>query len=105
MANEFLQRALELRALVTAVGVELEKERIEAEQSRHEQRAAVAILNVGGVHDDAEQQALRIHGNVALAPLQPFGRIPATRSPFSVVFTLCVSMIAGRPISKFLITY
>ena len=37
----------------------------------------IAILNVGRVHDDATQQALHTHGDVALAASQPFGRIMA----------------------------
>jgi hypothetical protein len=36
---------MELRALVAAVGIELEQERMQAEQRSHQQYAAVAILH------------------------------------------------------------
>ena len=88
-----------LRPLIAAVGVELEKERIEAEQGCHEQRAAVAVLNVGGVHDGVHQEALRIDENVPLLALDLLARvIPVridARPPFSALFTLWLSMMAA----------
>ena len=39
----------------------------------------VAILNVGGVDDDAQQEAERIDENVALAPRDLLARIEALR--------------------------
>src|SRR5215213_3179447 len=56
---------------------------------------AIRVLDVGRMHDYAQQQPLRVHRDVALAPFQPLGGIPAARSPFSVVLTLWVSMIAA----------
>jgi len=55
----------------------------------------IGILDVRGMHDHAEQHSLRVHRDVTLAPLQPLGRIPATRPPFAVVLTLWVSMTAA----------
>jgi hypothetical protein len=66
-------------------------ERLHAPQQAPE---AIRILDVGGMHDHAEQQPLRVHRDVALAPLQPLRRIPAARSPLSVVLTLWVSMVS-----------
>ena len=99
LTDDFLERALELPALIAAVGVELEKERVEAEQSRHEQRAAVAILNVGGVHDGVHQQALRVDEDMAFLALDLLARIITVRidvrPPFSALFTLWLSMTAA----------
>ena len=92
-------RALELRPLVAAVGIELDQERIDAEQARHQQRAAVAVLDVGGVHDGVQQQALRIDENVPLLALDLLACIVARRidrrPPFSALLTLWLSMIAA----------
>jgi len=41
---------------------------------------AVSILDVGGMHEDTEQQPVCVHRNLALAPLQPLGGIPAART-------------------------
>jgi hypothetical protein len=43
--------------------------RIHAEHRRYQERAAVAILNVGGMHDGVHQQALRIDEDVTLLAL------------------------------------
>ena len=62
-------------------------------------RAAVAILDVGGVHDGVDQQALRVDENVPLLALDLLSRIVARRvdrgPPFSALFTLWLSMIAA----------
>src|SRR5919106_263319 len=58
-------------------------------------KQASRVLNVGRVHDHAQQKPLRVHRDGALAPFQPLGGIPAARAPFSVVLTLWVSMIAA----------
>lgn len=93
------QPLLELLPLIAAVGVKLEQERVEAEQRAHEQNAAVAILDVGGVHDGLHQQALRVHEDVALLALDLFARVIARRvergPPFSALFTLWLSMMAA----------
>ena len=92
-------RALELRSLVAAVGIELDQERKAAEQARHQQRAAVAVLDVGGMHDGVHQQALRIDKDVALPALDLLACIVARRinrrPPFSALLTLWLSMIAA----------
>ena len=49
------KRLAERRPLVAAVGVEFAQERGQAEQARHQQDAAVAILQVGGMNDRVQQ--------------------------------------------------
>ena len=87
------------RALITAIGVELEQERIHAEQGRHDQRAAIAVLNVGGMHDGVDQQAFRVDENVPLLALDLLSRVVTRRvdfgPPFSALLTLWLSMMAA----------
>ena len=78
--------------MITAIRVELQKEWIHAEQGCHDECAAIAILNVGRVHNGVNQQALRIDENVPLLTLDLLscvitGRINRT-PPFSALFTL-----------------
>ena len=89
---------LEPCALISAIGVELEKERIEAEQGGHEEHATIAILDVGGMHNGVHQQALRVDENVPLLALDLLARIISmgiVSPPFSALFTLWLSMIAA----------
>jgi len=90
--------ALESSALITAIGIELQKEGVEAEQGGHHELAAIAVLNVGGMHDGVHQEALRVDENVPLLALDLLARIVAMRivtPPFSALFTLWLSMIAA----------
>jgi hypothetical protein len=90
---------LKLFSLVPAVRVEFEQERKQSEQRAHQQDAAVAILDIGGMDDGAQQQALRVYQDVALLALDLFPGIVArridTKPPFSALFTLWLSMIAA----------
>ena len=72
-----LQSLLELRPLIAAVGVEFQQEREHAEQRAHEQNAAVPILDVGGMDDRVQQQALRIYQDMALLAFDLLSRIVA----------------------------
>jgi hypothetical protein len=47
----------ELRSLIAAVGEELLQERKQPEQRRHDEKAAIAILDVGRMDDGVEQEA------------------------------------------------
>jgi hypothetical protein len=47
------------------------------------------------VDQHAQEQARSVDGDVALASLDPLGRVVAARPPFSVVFTLWVSTMAA----------
>ena len=87
------------RALIAAIGVEFQQERMHAEQGRHDKRAAIAILYVGGVHDGVDQQAFRVDENMPLLALDLLSRVVAQRinpgPPFSALFTLWLSMMAA----------
>lgn len=90
--------SLEGRTLISAIGVELQQERIEAEQAGHDEEAAIAILDVRSMNDGVHQEALRVDENVPLLALDFLARIVAmgiVRPPFSALFTLWLSMSAA----------
>jgi len=93
------QALLELRPLVARVGVELQQEGIQPKQRRHHQDPAIAILDIGGMHDGVHQQALRVDQDVPLLPLDLLAAIEARRidaaPPFSALLTLWLSMMAA----------
>ena len=99
LRHDFLDGAAKLRPLIAAIGVEFQKERIEAKHRRHEQCAAITILDVGGMDDGVDQQALRVDKNVPLLALDLFSRIVTRRidggPPFSALFTLWLSITAA----------
>ena len=108
-AADPFQSILKLFSLVPAVRVEFEQEWKQSEQRAHQQDAAVAILDIAGMDDGAQQQALRIYQDVALLALDLFAGIVARRinakPPFSALFTLWLSMmaavgLASRPASS-----
>ena len=78
--------------MIAAIRVELEQERVEAEESGHDQNTAITVLNVGRMHDGVHQQALRIDQDVALLALDLLARIVAMwidrGPPFSALLTL-----------------
>ena len=82
-----------------AVGVEFQQERAQPEQRPHQQHAAVAVLDVGGVDDRLHQQALGVDQDVALLALDLLAGVVARRvdaaPPFSAPLTLWLSMIAA----------
>lgn len=99
LAAGTLQSGLELRPLVAGVGVEFQQEREQAEHRAHQQHAAVAVLDIGGMHDGVQQQALGVYQQMALLAPDPLARIEARRvdrePPFSALLTLWLSMIAA----------
>ena len=60
---------------------------------------AVAVLNVGGMNDDAQQEAQRVDQDVPLATLDFLARVVARRiersPPFWAPFAVCESMMAA----------
>jgi hypothetical protein len=90
---------LELRPLITAIGIELAQEREPAEQAAQQQRPAVTILNVGRMNDGMQQQTLRVYQDMALLALDLLARVIPVRidrgPPFSALLTLWLSMIAA----------
>ena len=91
-AQYTLQCRLKDRPLVAAVGVELQEEWVEAKQSRHDEDAAVAVLDVGCMHERVQEQALRVYQQMALLALDLLAGIVAWRidrgPPFSALLTL-----------------
>ena len=51
------ESAGELWALVSGVGEQHLQERIHSKQGRHDENAAIAILNIGRMNDGVEQEA------------------------------------------------
>src|ERR1700678_2796997 len=58
---------LEFGAGVSAVGEDVAQPRIDRADRRQDERSAVAILDVGGMDDDADEMALRVGDDVPLA--------------------------------------
>jgi hypothetical protein len=73
------------------------QERIEPEQGRNQQHAAIAILDVGRMHDGVRQQALGIDQDMPLLAFDLLACIVAVGinagPPFSALFTLWLSMM------------
>jgi hypothetical protein len=96
-----LRHALrETRALVAAIGEDALDEREEPPRARVEdEHRAVAILDIGGMHNDVEHQAERVDKNVPLAARDLLARIVALRidrgPPFCAALALWLSMIAA----------
>ena len=89
----------ELRPLISAISEHLAQKRELSEQRGDEVYSAIAVLDVGGMHDGVDQQAQRIYENVALLALDLLARIITMRidpgPPFSALFTLWLSMMAA----------
>ena len=98
LCHDFLDGIAKLRALIAAVCVELQQGWKPAEHRRHHQHAAIAVLDVGSMHDGVDQQALRIDEDVAFLALDLLASIVARRimnPPFSALLTLWESMTAA----------
>ena len=101
-------------ALITGIGKQLQQERIHSEQGRQDQHAAVAVLNVRGMHHGMQQQTYRVDQDMSLLAFDFLARIIAGRidagPPFSALFTLWLSMtqavgLASRPVASRHCTY
>jgi len=90
--QNFLLRRPEFRSLIAAICEELAQKRMQSEHCRQHQFAAVAILNIGGMHNRMQQQAYGIDEDMALLAFDLFPRVVAVRidatPPFSALFTL-----------------
>lgn len=93
----FRQRAGEFRSLISGVGDEFPQEWKHAEQSRHHEHAAIAVLYVSGMNKRVEQKSLRVYEKMALLSLDFLARVIAMRidlgPPFSALLTLWLSMM------------
>ena len=81
--------------VVSAIGEHHLEPRVEPLQPAQQIAGTIGILDVGGMDDNAEQQAGGVDRDMPLAALDLLRRIPAARPPFSVVFTLWVSITAA----------
>ena len=81
--------------VVSAIGEHDLKPRVEPLQPAQQVAGTIGVLDVGGMDNDAKQQAGGVDRDVSLAALDSLRRIPAARPPFSVVFTLWVSITAA----------
>src|SRR6267154_4185148 len=77
---ELGDRAAKLVATVDAVGEDMLQLGKVAPQRREQRYCAVIVLDIGGVHQQGEQEALRVGDDVALASLDPFGGVKPTRA-------------------------
>jgi hypothetical protein len=112
--QSFLLGFAKLRSLIAIIGEEFAQERVQTEQSRENQNAAVAILNVGGMNHRMKQEAFGIDEDVTLLAFDLLACIIAIRvdaAPlFSALFALWLSMtqavgLASRPIASRHFTY
>ena len=96
---DLLQPPLEFRSLIAAIGIEFEQKWEHSEQRAHQHHTAVAILNIGGMDDGAQQQALRVYQDMALLAVDLLARVVTgwvdRAPPFSALLTLWLSMIAA----------
>ena len=58
---------------------QLQKEWKQAEQCAHQHHASVAVLDVGGMHDGAQQQTLRVYQDMALLAVDLLAGVVARR--------------------------
>lgn len=66
------------------------------DQFRQHQLGPVAVLDIGGMHDNGQKQAQGVYDDVPLAPFDLLAGVVAARPPFSTVFTDWLSMIAAE---------
>src|ERR1700710_3282711 len=90
---------------VAPIGPDLSQSGKLASQIRQYQLGSVSVLHIRRMNHATQNQAQRIHNDVALAALYFLARIVAAGPPFSVVFTLWLSTIAAlglflRPSSR-----
>ena len=79
MGQDILPRVVEYRPLVSAIGKEFLQKRKPAEQGSEDQNAAIAVLDIGWMHDGVQQQAYRVDKDVALLTFDLLTRIVARR--------------------------
>ena len=92
LRGNFRQSGTKLRSLIAAIDKDLLQKWKHAEQGFEDEHAAVAILNIGRMHDGVEQQSLHIYEKMALLALDFLaGVIPRRINAdplFSALFTL-----------------
>jgi hypothetical protein len=56
----------------------------------------VRISQIGGVDEDMPEETRRLNEEMALAPIELLRTVIAVGPPFSVVLTVCASMMAAE---------
>ena len=93
-----LSRPVDQLSGVTPVGPgDFEPGEEAAKLAKHE-LGSIAVLDVGGVHDDGQDQAEDVDHDVPLAALDFLARVVPAVPPFSTVFTDWLSMIAAEAV-------
>ncbi len=86
-------------ALIAAIGIDAFDEGEAAAGFAQHGARSVAVLDVGGMNGDAQQEAERIDEDMALAALDLLARVVARRierePPFTAPLTLWLSMMAA----------
>jgi hypothetical protein len=77
---------------VASIGPDTAQAQERVREHAKQQLRAIAILDIGGVNDDGDQQPERVDEQVPLASTDFLARIVTARPPFSVVFTDWLSM-------------
>jgi hypothetical protein len=99
LSHDLADRVAELWSLIAAIGVKRDQEGEHPKQSGKQHRAAVTILDVGGMHDRLEQKTFSIYKDMSFLALDLLACIISVRvnrgPPFSALFTLWLSMIAA----------
>jgi hypothetical protein len=86
---------------IPAVGEDEFQSPESSSQALHQQLAAIAVLDVGGVHDQGQDQAQRVDQQMPLAPLDFLARVVPPRPPFSAVLTDWLSIMPTEGVGFF----
>ena len=81
---------------VSAVGPDALQPRKQSPQFAQHEFGTIAILHIGRMHHDGQDQPQRVDDDVPLATLDLLARVVTSAPPFSVVLTLWLSMIAAE---------
>jgi len=86
---------------IAAVGEDEFQSLESSSQAFHQQLAAIAVLDVGGVHDQGQDQAQRVDEQMPLAPPDFLARVVPPRPPFSAVLIDWLSMMPTEGVGFF----
>ena len=91
------ERGAQFAASIAAVGEDMPQPRIERTDRSQRKGAAVAVLDISGVHDKPDQMAKRISNDMALASLDLLARVKAARTAaFRGLDGLAIDHAGGR---------
>ena len=85
---------------VGAVREDDPQEAVERLQLGQNEDGAIAVLDVGRMNRDRQEKSKRVDRDMALAPLHLLAGVGPADPPFSVAFTLRLSMIAAAGLAS-----